>query len=120
MIPQPQQQEIKSWSGAYIMYIKEGNVVITGANKFKNFKAVFPIPDVRDLVDTPPAPDALAAAYERGMRESSSPKHDAAIAARTLEEVLDELEEGIRKLPQTHFASVMDLIQSLRQQEAQR
>jgi hypothetical protein len=42
-------------------------------------------------------------------------KHDSEIRNATL----DAVERGIRNIPQTHFASVMDLIESLRTKEQQ-
>jgi len=48
--------ELKSYTGTYIMYLADGYLVITGREKFKNFKAVFSLSEVNAyLSHTPPA-----------------------------------------------------------------
>lgn len=44
------QPKLNSYTGAYVMYISEGSVVITGNERFKNFKALFPVSEVRDFI----------------------------------------------------------------------
>lgn len=43
-------KEIKSWSGSYRAYIKEGNLVIQGNGKFSNYVAVFPVWEIKELL----------------------------------------------------------------------
>ena len=47
---QQQQQELKSYTGTYVMYISDGKIVVTGREKYKNFKAVFPISEFNDFI----------------------------------------------------------------------
>jgi hypothetical protein len=45
-----QQPELKPYTGTYIMYLSEGKLIITGREKYKNFKAVFPLHEVDDYL----------------------------------------------------------------------
>lgn len=44
------EQELKSYTGTYVMQISDGYVVVTGREKFKNFKAVFPLSEVQNFI----------------------------------------------------------------------
>jgi len=61
-----------------------------------------------------PQQDALAEAYEKGMHESSSPKHDAAITRAATLATLNALEVELRKIKYTSFTGVMEIVDKLR------
>jgi len=54
MTPDAQQPQpkLKSYTGAYIMYLSDGKLIVTGREKYKNFKAVFPLHEVDDYLST--------------------------------------------------------------------
>ena len=41
---------LKSYTGTYIMYVSDGKIVVTGREKFKNYKAVFPLHEVESFI----------------------------------------------------------------------
>lgn len=47
---QKSEKRIKSYTGTYEMYISDGRIVVTGADKYKNFKGIFTIQEVKELL----------------------------------------------------------------------
>jgi hypothetical protein len=43
-------KELKSYTGTYVMSVVDGNIVVTGKEKFKNFKAIFPVYEVEEFL----------------------------------------------------------------------
>lgn len=42
--------ELNSYTGAYVMQIVDGRIVVIGRTKYKNFKALFPLHEVKDFI----------------------------------------------------------------------
>jgi hypothetical protein len=45
-----QSKELKSFTGAYVMILQDRRVIVTGREKYKNFKAVFSIQEIEDFL----------------------------------------------------------------------
>jgi hypothetical protein len=46
--------ELNSYTGAYVMQMVGGKIIVTGRTKYKNFKAVFPIHEVEAFLKQNP------------------------------------------------------------------
>ena len=77
-VPDQQEKELKSYTGAYVMYLEGGNIVVTGREKFKNFKAVFVMHEAEGFfrscfLPTPPGtlpcPELIEVETEPGLKE---------------------------------------------------
>lgn len=71
-------KELKSYTGAYVMYLEGGNIVVTGREKFKNFKAVFVMCEAEGFfrscfsstpAGTLPCPELIEVETEPGLKE---------------------------------------------------
>jgi hypothetical protein len=71
-------KELKSYTGAYVMYLEGGNIVVTGREKFKNFKAVFVMHEAEGFFrscfsltpsGTLPCPELIEVETEHGLKE---------------------------------------------------